>query len=381
MKINLHFTRILFLLLFSMSTLGLWAQSTDNPDHACINSIEDYWVTNTPGSTYDWVLSGGGIITEGQGTSAIKINWTTVGGPYVLTVTETFTSTTGCEGLPVSLDIIVDPLPTPFNVTGTGGYCLGGTGLPVGLSDSELGVNYQLLLNGVNSGASIPGTGESISFGDKTIAGTYTVVATSSLETACTINMTGSAIITINPLPEPTIAGLDALPTNQSTVYTTEVGMSAYVWTISAGGTITDGGTATDNTVTVIWNTSGPQTVSVNYENVTECSAASATVLNVNVGILPVPTIVGPSPICVNTTDNVYETEAGMSNYIWTVSAGGTITAGGGVTDNTVTVTWNTATPQTVTVNYTNGGYTAASPTVKPITVDPLPITSPIWHN
>jgi hypothetical protein len=381
MKTYLHLSKSLLLMLISMSTLGVWAQSTTDPDHACINSTEDYWVIDTPGSTYNWVLSNGGTITNGQGTSAIKINWTSVGGPYILTVTETFTSTTGCEGLPVSLNIIVDPLPTPFNVTGTGGYCFGGLGLPVGLSDSEIGVNYQLQLDGINSGASIPGTGESISFGNKTVAGTYTVVATSSLETACSMNMTGSAIISINPLPIPTIAGLNALPTNQSTVYSTEAGMSAYVWTVSVGGTITAGGGANDNTVTVIWNTAGPQTVSVNYENVNGCSAASATLLNVNVGVLPIPTIIGPSPICVNTANNVYTTEAGMSAYVWTVSAGGTITAGGGANDNTVTVTWHTAAPQAVSVNYTNGGYTAASPTVKTITVDPLPSTSPIWHN
>lgn len=381
MKTNLLLSKILLLILFSMSSLGLWAQSTINPDHACINSTEDYWVTNTPGSTYNWILSSGGTITTGQGTSAIEINWTTVGGPYTLTVTETFTSTTGCDGLPVTLNIIVDPLPALFNVTGTGAYCIGGVGLPVGLSDSEIGVNYQLQLGGVNSGALVPGTGESISFGNKTVAGTYTVIATSSLETACTINMTGSAIITINPLPEPTVSGLNAIQTNLSTVYTTEAGMSAYVWTVSAGGTITAGGGANDNTVTVIWNTAGPQTVSVNYQNATSCTAASATVYNVNVGVLPIPTIIGPSPICVNTTNNVYTTEPGMSAYVWTVSAGGTITAGGGANDNTVTVTWNTAAPQTVTVNYTSGGYTAASPTVKAITVNPLPSTSPIWHN
>jgi len=381
MKTNLLYSKILLLILISMSSLGLWAQSTTDPDHACINSTEDYWVTNTPGSTYNWVLSSGGTITTGQGTSAIEINWTTVGGPYILTVTETFTSTTGCDGVPVTLNIIVDPLPALFNVTGTGGYCIGGVGLPVGLSDSEIGVNYQLQLGGVNSGAVVPGTGESISFGNKTVAGTYTVIATSSLETACTINMTGSAIITINPLPVPTVSGLNAIQTNLSTVYSTEAGMSAYVWTVSAGGTITAGGGVNDNTVTVIWNTSGPKTVSVNYQNATSCTAASATVYNVTVGDLPVPTIIGPSPICVNTTNNVYTTEALMSAYVWTVSAGGTITSGGGAADNTVTVTWNTATSQTVTVNYTSGGYTAASPTVKTITVNPLPSTSPIWHN
>jgi len=47
---------------------------------------------------------------------------------------------------------------------------------------------------------------------------------------------------------------------------------------------------------------------------------------------------------------NIYTTQAGMTNYLWTVSAGGTITAGGSTIDNTVTVTWTTTGAQTVSV-------------------------------
>jgi len=97
---------------------------------------------------------------------------------------------------------------------------------------------------------------------------------------------------------------------------------------------------------------------------------------------LPIPTISGPDPVCASTTLMVYTTETGMSNYVWVVSAGGTKTAGGTATDNTITVTWNTAGTQTVTVNYNNAnGCSAISPTVKTITVNPLPTTSPIYHN
>jgi hypothetical protein len=60
-----------------------------------------------------------------------------------------------------------------------------------------------------------------------------------------------------------------------------------------------------------------------------------------------------------------------MTNYTWIVSAGGTITAGGGTGNNTVTVTWNTTSAQTVSVNYTNSNScTASSPTVYNVTVN-----------
>ncbi len=110
------------------------------------------------------------------------------------------------------------------------------------------------------------------------------------------------------------------------------------------------------------------------------CSAIAA--VHVTINTAPVPTLAGPTPICEATTSNVYSTEPGMSIYAWVVSAGGTITAGGTATDNTVTVTWNTAGPQTVSVNYQNAsGCSAATPTIYNVTVNPLPKTSPIYHN
>ena len=113
--------------------------------------------------------------------------------------------------------------------------------------------------------------------------------------------------------------------------YTTQAGMTNYIWSVSAGGTVTGGGGVGNNTVTVTWNTAGAQTVSVNYTNGNGCTAATPAVYNVTVNALPVVTIAGPTPVCAGSTGNIYTTQAGMSNYIWSVSAGGTITAGGGL--------------------------------------------------
>jgi len=93
--------------------------------------------------------------------------------------------------------------------------------------------------------------------------------------------------------------------------------MTGYIWTISAGGTITAGGGAANNTATVTWNTAGAQTINVNYINGNSCTAATATVKNVTVNPLPVPTITGNASACINSTGNVYTTESGMTGYIW----------------------------------------------------------------
>jgi hypothetical protein len=172
----------------------------------------------------------------------------------------------------------------------------------------------------------------------------------------------------MNPPAAPTITGpASACLNSYGNVYTTESGKSAYVWTVSAGGVITAG--AGTNAITVTWNTTGAKTVCVNYNTAAGCPALAPVCYNVTVNALPTPTITGPSPACTNYPGLVYSTQAGMSNYIWAISAGGTITAGPGT--NAITVTWNTTGAQSVMVNYTNAnGCTAPALVVYPVTVN-----------
>jgi len=67
---------------------------------------------------------------------------------------------------------------------------------------------------------------------------------------------------------------------------------------------------------------------------------------------LPAPIITGPTPVCINSKGNIYSTQSGKTDYLWSISSGGTITAGEGT--NSITVTWNSSGNQTVSVNYTN---------------------------
>jgi hypothetical protein len=101
-----------------------------------------------------------------------------------------------------AVKITVNPLPTVFTVTGGGMYCDGGAGMPIGLNNSQANINYQLFLGATPDGSPVVGTGAAISFGNKTAPGTYTVVATdAAFITNCSSNMTGSATITVNPVP------------------------------------------------------------------------------------------------------------------------------------------------------------------------------------
>ncbi|HMP90636.1 MAG TPA: hypothetical protein PJ991_10565 [Kiritimatiellia bacterium] len=91
--------------------------------------------------------------------------------------------------------LTVEDAPGVFNVTG--GTGCSGVGVTVGLSGSENGVDYQLYRGVTPVGSPVSGTGSSISFGNQTVAGTYTVVATGG--GGCTANMTGNAVVTASP--------------------------------------------------------------------------------------------------------------------------------------------------------------------------------------
>ncbi|OOV28525.1 hypothetical protein BXU11_00815 [Flavobacterium sp. LM5] len=107
-----------------------------------------------------------------------------------------FAATTGI----VNVGSSTCTLPTVYTMTGSGNLCAGSAGNLIGLSNSEIGVSYQLVRNSVNVGSVIAGTGSSISFGLQNSVGNYTVIATRN-NTFCSFAMTGVVTIYIASLP------------------------------------------------------------------------------------------------------------------------------------------------------------------------------------
>ncbi len=158
-----------------------------------------------------------------------------------------------------------------------------------------------------------------------------------------------------------------------STSYATESGNTAYGWTVSSGGTITSG--SDTSAITILWSTPGPKTIGVNYTNSNGCKANDPVTTITVVDSLPVPTIAGSTTVCTGSSGHIYTTEEDMIGYQWSVSNGGTITAGGSDSLNTVTVTWDSTGAQTVSVGYTNSNGCTTNPlTSFDVTVYPLPV-------
>ncbi|MEO6733316.1 MAG: hypothetical protein ABIN01_18985, partial [Ferruginibacter sp.] len=103
-----------------------------------------------------------GSAVAGTG-AAISFGSQTTAGNYTVVATNTTTLCT--NNMTGSTSITINPLPTTFNVTGGGAYCSGGSGIAVGLSGSQSGVNYQLFNGASPVGSAVAGTGAAISFG------------------------------------------------------------------------------------------------------------------------------------------------------------------------------------------------------------------------
>jgi len=140
----------------------------------------------------------GGSWTSGT-TSVATVAAGVVTGVAAGTASITYTLPNSCTA---SKTITVNAFPEVYTVTGSGSYCAGGTGLPVGLSNSSTETNYDMY-DGSSLISSAAGTGSAFSFGTYTTAGTYTVVATSA--SGCSSNMSGSAVIAITPTVIPTV--------------------------------------------------------------------------------------------------------------------------------------------------------------------------------
>jgi hypothetical protein len=164
---------------------------------------------------YSWtaLLLGTAGLPPAAGTPSTTNN-SIVANPTETTVyTVTATSPiTGCSGT-TTVNTTVNTAPIVYAITGSGNFCASSTGAPIGLSDSEIGVNYQLVKNSLNVGSVVAGTASSISFGLQNSAGDYTVVATKN-STFCSATMTG--VVTISSLP-PVPVGTTIVDTSCST--------------------------------------------------------------------------------------------------------------------------------------------------------------------
>jgi uncharacterized protein YjdB len=300
--------------------------------------------------------SGGVWSSSNTSTASVSSSGVVTGlSAGTATIRYTITNSGGCSSS-VSTSVTVNASPITYTVTGGGSYCTGGTGVAVGLSDTQSGINYQLLLNGINLGAAIAGTGNAISFGLKTQAGIYTVFAKYST-TGCATTMNGSVTVTLNSIPTApdSIGGIKSVCKGGSTTLTDAT--TGGVWS-SLNTSIA---TVNANTGVVNGVSAGTATIKYTVTNAGGCSNSTSTSVTVNSPpSQPTKFTTSKSRVTLGSSNVVYTVPnvAGVT-YKWSYSGTGATITG---TTNSVLISFSlTAKSGTLSVTATNGCGTSAA--------------------
>lgn len=343
---------------------------TVNQNSVCAGTPVTFTATPVNGGvpTYQWFKNSVPVGSNQPTYSYIPVN----GDQVQVSMTSNLSCVTGSPATSNSISMVVT---TPLTVGVTLGVnqnniCAGATATFTATPLNGGTPTYQWFKNSIPVGSNQP------TYSYIPINGDQVYVTMNSSLSCITGNPATSNTITmvVSPMPSPTIVGAaTACLGSTGNVYTTESGMLNYQWSVSSGGTITSGwGT---QSVTITWSQLGAQSVSVTYSNASGCVPTSPSIHGVVVSPMPAPTITGHDDVCVNSGYYDYVTEPGMVNYQWSISSGGTITAGLGT--NQIQVTWSGSGAQYVQVNYSNGsGCTTLTPTTFTVNVDPLPSAS-----
>ncbi len=306
----------------------------------CIVCSGDSLLVSTSITGGVWTSSTPSVATIGSSSGMV---YGIAGG----TTTITYTLPTGCYA---TATITVNPAPTLYCVTSSCSYCAGGSGCPIGLSGSQVGVIYTLYNGLTIMGGPTTGTGSALSWGLQTMAGTYTVTAFDP-STGCRNTTTCNATITITPIP----------------IITTSAGTTGGAH-VCVGSTIALSATPTGGT----WSSSNISIATVGSTGVVTGVTAGVTTINytaggctgtISVTVDPIPTISGTLSVCVASTTTLTGAPGGGT---WTsVGTNATVGLSSGI------VTGTNAGTEVIT--YTSP---AGCMNTVVVTVNPLPAIS-----
>lgn len=247
-----------------------YGEESDSNDRVWIRgSNSDSWI-----EVYDLAANQAATNGDWNETSGIDIDAAIEGAGQ--TISSTFQIRFGQEdnfsftndGRAIDDILITGSLPCNMvlqNVIGGGSYCSGGSGVNVGVEGSEVGVNYELYLDGATTGTIVSGTGSAISFGNQATTGIYTVVGYNVSED-CYVTMNGSVQVSINPIPVADFSASETTVTLGSSVdfsdFTSE-NPTSWTWSFAGGNP----SSSTLQNPTVTYNSTGTFMVTLTAGN------------------------------------------------------------------------------------------------------------------
>ena len=353
------------------------AQTTLNPDSVCFGSTsESYWIINNPNSTYQWNIdpSTGGVITAGQGTSSIDIDWSATSiGLHIAAITLIETdNATGCSDQ-ITLDVQILPLPS----TTIGTDVTACEGSPI---QDLFAIGSQVTWYSDPGLVNQVGVGNNYTTG-QTSAGTYTYYATETLNgcegSSIPITLTISSSPTVDAGPDDSICqgdihSLSGIGTNNN----------GYVWSSSGDGTFSN-----INAANSLY-TPGPNDITNGTVVLTMTALGNAPCIDVSDDLVltitasPTANAGSDDSICDGDTYTLAASATNFSQVTWSTSGDGTF-SNVNILDPVYTPGVNDIASGTLdlTIVSSGNGTCVDATDVMTITIYSLPNPGPIQHN
>ena len=331
----------------------------------CANNSANYLTPFNAGRSYLWNVTGG-IISAGQGTNNITVDWSS-GGVGSITVSDSV-NVTGCKSISSVFNVTINPNPTPI-ISGLTSVCANSSASYS--TSTSTGKTYIWNISGGTISSGQNTNSINVNWG---IAGTGTLILTERNNTTLCEVITSNYNVTINANPTPVISGpTSACAYSNSSFSTPSNPGRTYTWLI-AGGSVTSGQGLSNPIIT--WGGAGTGiTFVTDSVNATGCKTSTVgyfTVLN----SAPNPIVSGSSSVCANSSATYSTTSNIGSTYVWTVT-GGTISSG--QSTNSISVNWGSTgigTARLVETNSTTLCATTSSIYSVTINSNPTPVVS-----
>jgi len=302
----------------------------------------------------------------------------TIAGSYNITVTpQNVSGSTVCNGTPVTGTVIVHPIPTVAITNNDPVICTGGV-TDIVLSNSPANITGTLfnwtrdistVVTGTNSANGVSGPiAIALSHSETTeqaVNFTITPVANGCPGDAAQTLVTVKPELTVEtqPVNVTVCAGNGAV---LNVAVSGGAGNITYQWQYFGGLTWdnvvngTPGGAVYTNQNTAMVNVGNITSAGVHQFRCViaasgeGCESVVSNPATVTINTNPTPAFLTPAlSVCTN-SDHTYTLNSVYSNYIWTIN-GGTVTGGGGINDNFVSVHWGLAGSGSVSVTVADG--------------------------
>ncbi len=330
----------------------------------CSGDTSTITFTGTPGAVVTYTVDGVSDTVTLNGTGSATVTTPALTATSVYSLVSVADAGGSCsQNQSGTATVTVNPLPTA-TVSGTATICQNGPSQTITFTGAG-GTAPYIFTYTINGGTpqTITSTGNTVTVSVTTaVVGTfqYDLVSVQD-DNGCSQGQTGSATITVGPLPTATISGTVAICQNgpQPTItFTGADGSAPYTFTYNINGganqTVSSGA---GNTATVLADTSVAGVFNYNLVSVSiagGCQQNQTGTATVTVGPPPTATISGTTTVCASTLGETvtFTGAGGAAPYTFTYTINGgtsqTVTSDG---SGVATIPISTATPGTVTVD------------------------------